>query len=172
MLHHFSFLYGIIILQERCIVKKKTYICDVRPEKWLDIQESVFCFIRNIEIANFQLKDRDNSNAHSVYMYIMLKRQPMLYPYSLYIFQCENIVSSFISVRRLAMPDVWWAGQVSHFLYCYTLKIASWLRGLIDLLLIVYEKISSNPILGRSFRTFVVCLPVGGWYRRNLEQHR
>ncbi len=30
----------------------------------------------------------------------------MLYPYMLYRFQCENIVSSFISVRRLAMPDV------------------------------------------------------------------
>ena len=39
-------------------------------------------------------------------MYIMLKGQPMLYPSSLYIFQCENIVSSFILVRRLAMPDV------------------------------------------------------------------
>ena len=36
----------------------------------------------------------------------MLKGQPMLYPDALYIFQCENIVSSFISVRRLAMPDV------------------------------------------------------------------
>ena len=30
----------------------------------------------------------------------------MLFPYMLYIFQCENIVSSFISVRRLAMPGV------------------------------------------------------------------
>ena len=39
-------------------------------------------------------------------MYIMLKGQPMLYPYSLYIFQCENIVSSFILVRRLAMPEI------------------------------------------------------------------
>ena len=30
----------------------------------------------------------------------------MLYPNSLYIFQCENIVSSFILVRRLAMPGI------------------------------------------------------------------
>ena len=65
-----------------------------------------FLLYPDTEIANFQLKDRDNSNAHSVYMYIMLKGQPMLYPYSLYIFQCENIVSSFISVRRLAMPSI------------------------------------------------------------------
>ena len=56
------------------------------------------------EIANFKERDRDNSNAHSVYMYIMLKGQPMLYPDALYIFQCENIVSSFIFPRRLAMP--------------------------------------------------------------------
>ena len=55
-----------------------------------------FLLYPDTEIANFQLKDRDNSNAHSVYMYIMLKGQPMLYPYMLYIFQCENIVSSFI----------------------------------------------------------------------------
>jgi len=30
----------------------------------------------------------------------------MLYPDALYIFQCENIVSSFILVRRLAMPGI------------------------------------------------------------------
>ena len=36
----------------------------------------------------------------------MLKGQLLLYPYALYIFQCENIVSSFISVGRLAMPGV------------------------------------------------------------------
>ena len=65
-----------------------------------------FLLYPDIEIANFKRMDRDNSNAHSVYMYIMLKGQPMLYPYTLYIFQCENIVSSFISVRRLAMPDI------------------------------------------------------------------
>ena len=65
-----------------------------------------FLLYPDIEIANFKRMDRDNSNAHSVFMYIMLKGQPMLYPYTLYIFQCENIVSSFISVRRLAMPDI------------------------------------------------------------------
>ena len=65
-----------------------------------------FLLYPDIEIANFKRMDRDNSNAHSVFMYIMLKGQPMLYPYALYIFQCENIVSSFISVRRLAMPDI------------------------------------------------------------------
>ena len=51
-------------------------------------------------------KDRDNSNAHSVYVYIMLKGQPMLYPCMLYMYQCENIVSSFIFPRCLAIPDV------------------------------------------------------------------
>ena len=30
----------------------------------------------------------------------------MLYPYALYIFQCENIVSSFTSMRRLPMPEI------------------------------------------------------------------
>ena len=64
-----------------------------------------FLLYPDTEIANFQLKDRDNSNAHSVYMYIMLKGQPMLYPYSLYIFQCENIVSLFISCE--AFGDAW-----------------------------------------------------------------
>ena len=68
--------------------------------------ESVFCFILNTEIANFNRKDRDNSNAHSVYVYIMLKGQPMLYPCMLYMYQCENIVSSFIFPRCLAIPDV------------------------------------------------------------------
>ena len=41
-----------------------------------------------------------------IYVYNVLKGQSMLYPDTLYIFQCENIVSSFISVRRLAMPDI------------------------------------------------------------------
>jgi len=40
----------------------------------------------------------------------------MLYPDVLYIFQCENIVSSFISVRRLAMPDVGEQGKSHTFL--------------------------------------------------------
>ena len=65
-----------------------------------------FLLYPDIEIANFKQRDRDNSNAHSVYVYIMLMGQPMLYPYALYIFQCENIVSSFIFARRLAMPDI------------------------------------------------------------------
>ena len=81
------------------------YLCDVLSEKWWDAKKAFFLLYPEIEIANFKQRDRDNSNAHSVYVYIMLKGQPMLYPYSLYIFQCENIVSSFISVRRLAMPD-------------------------------------------------------------------
>ena len=64
-----------------------------------------FLLYPDIEIANFKQRDRDNSNAHSVYVYIMLKGQPMLYPCMLYMYQCENIVSSFIFPRRLAMPD-------------------------------------------------------------------
>ena len=55
-----------------------------------------FLLYPNIEIANFKERDRDNSNAHSVFVYIMLKGQLGLYPYALYIIQCENIVSSFI----------------------------------------------------------------------------
>ena len=39
-------------------------------------------------------------------MYIMLKGQPMLHPDMLYIFQCENIVSSSIFARCLAIPDL------------------------------------------------------------------
>ena len=79
--------------------------------------ESVFCFILISKSPISNKKGRDNSNAHSVSMYIMLKGQPMLYPYMLYIFQCENIVSSSISCE--AFGDAWnrWAGQVSHFLF-------------------------------------------------------
>jgi len=71
---------------------------------WTHIRKR-FLLYPSIEIGKFQQEDRDNSNAHSVYSYIMLKEQPMLYPDALYIFQCENIVSSFILVRRLPMPD-------------------------------------------------------------------
>ena len=45
----------------------------------------------------------------------------MLYPYSLYMFQCENIVSSFISVRRLAMPSID-AQDKSHTFFLLYLK--------------------------------------------------
>ena len=62
----------IIFSLERCIVKKETYLCIVQPEKWLGIHvRKRFLLYPNTEIANFQQKDRDNSNAHSVFMYIM-----------------------------------------------------------------------------------------------------
>ena len=32
----------IIFSVERCIVKKKTYLCRVRPEKWLDYKKAFF----------------------------------------------------------------------------------------------------------------------------------
>ena len=32
----------IIFLVERCIVEKKTYLCRVRPEKWLDYKKAFF----------------------------------------------------------------------------------------------------------------------------------
>lgn len=32
----------IIFSVERCIVKKKTYLCRVRPEKWLDYKIAFF----------------------------------------------------------------------------------------------------------------------------------
>ena len=64
-----------------------------------------FLLYPNIEIANFKGKDRDNSNAHSVLVHIM-KGIVYAVPSLLYIFQCENIVSSFIFPWRLAMPDI------------------------------------------------------------------
>ena len=35
-------------------------------------------------------------------------------------FQCESIVSSFILVRRLAMPEIDGQDKTSHFLYVHT----------------------------------------------------
>ena len=43
----------IIFLLERCIVKKKTYLCRVQLEKWLDIRKR-FLLYPDFEIANFQ----------------------------------------------------------------------------------------------------------------------
>ena len=71
----FSTFEEIIFSVERCIVEKKTYLCIVQPEKWPDTRKR-FLLYPNIEIANFKGKDRDNSNAHSAYMYIMLKGSP------------------------------------------------------------------------------------------------
>ena len=88
------FTFGeIIFLLERCIVKKKTYLCECPAGEMAGYIRKRFLLYPNIEIANFKERDRDNSNAHSVFMYIMLKGQSMLYPDALYIFQCENIVS-------------------------------------------------------------------------------
>ena len=50
-----------------------------------------FLLYPDFEIANFQQGDRDNSNAHSVFMYIMLKGQPM----------CTLIRCIYSSVRIL-----------------------------------------------------------------------
>ena len=38
---------------ERCIVKKKTYLCHVWLEKWLDIIRKRFLLYPDTEIANF-----------------------------------------------------------------------------------------------------------------------
>ena len=66
--------------------------------------ESVFCFIL---ISKSPISSKGiETIATLILLYIMLKGQPMLYPDALYIFQCENIVSSFIFARRLAMPDI------------------------------------------------------------------
>ena len=48
----------------------------------------------------------------------------MLYPDTLYIFQCENIVSSFIFARRLAMPYVNEQDK-SHTFYFYLLLLGT-----------------------------------------------
>ena len=117
------FTFGeIIFLLERCIVKKKTYLCECPAREMArHIQESVFCFILKTKSPISNWKDRDNSNAHSVYSYIMLKGQSMLYSDALYIFQCENIVSSFIFSEAFGDACFQWAGQVSHFLFIVTL---------------------------------------------------
>lgn len=85
--------------------------------------KKAFLLYPNTEIANFNRKDRDNGNAHSVFVYIMLKGQLALYPYALYIFQCENIVSSFIFCEAFGDAWCWWAEQVSHFLCIVTYYI-------------------------------------------------
>lgn len=80
-----------------------------------------FLLYPNIEIANFQQEDRDNDNAHLLYMYDIANA----ISFFAYTYQCENIVFSFILVRRLAMPDVGEAEQVSHFLYVSTLFLTA-----------------------------------------------
>ena len=44
----------------------------------------------------------------------------MLYPSSLYIFQCENIVSFAHFSEAFGDACFRWAGQVSHFLFIVT----------------------------------------------------
>ena len=61
----------IIFLLERCIVKKKTYLCECLAGEMAGHIRKRFLLYPDIEIANFKRMDRDNSNAHSVYMYIM-----------------------------------------------------------------------------------------------------
>ena len=61
----------IIFLLERCIVKKKTYLCECSTGEMVGHIRKRFLLYPNIEIANFKQRDRDNGNAHSVYMYIM-----------------------------------------------------------------------------------------------------
>lgn len=71
---------------ERCIVKKKMYICGVRLEKWSDIVKR-FLLYPETEIANFKQKDRDNVNAHSV---LYMSVQPMLYIFCIYVAAWDN----------------------------------------------------------------------------------
>ena len=74
MIHHIKkiFTFGeIIFLLERCIVKKKTYLCECPAGEMAGHIRKRFLLYPENEIANFKERDRDNSNAHSVYMYIM-----------------------------------------------------------------------------------------------------
>ena len=104
------------ILIERCI-EKETLPLQRAAGEIAGSKESVFCFIRVTEIANFRGKDRDNVTL-ILYLYRLRIRMCRI-PYH-YTYRRENIVSSFISSRRLAMPGDWWtAGQVSRFFCIY-----------------------------------------------------
>ena len=80
----------IIFSVERCIVEKKAFFC------FILVSKSPISRERIETIATLIL---------CIY-YNNVKGTVHVVPLVLYIFQCENIVSSFISVRRLAMPDV------------------------------------------------------------------
>lgn len=56
-----------------------------------------------------------------LYVYNMLKGQPMFALKYYIFFQCENIVSPFVSVRRLAMPDTDEQNKSHTFFYNYLL---------------------------------------------------
>ena len=65
-------------------------------------KKAFFCFILDIEIANFKQEDRDNVTLISVFVYVL-----GMYSSYLYInIQRGNIVSSLTLARRLAMPDI------------------------------------------------------------------
>ena len=61
----------IIFLLERCIVKKENVYLQCPAGEMAGHIRKRFLLYPCIEIANFKERDRDNSNAHSVYMYIM-----------------------------------------------------------------------------------------------------
>ena len=77
------------------------YLCDVLSEKWWDAKKAFFLLYPEIEIANFKQRDGDNDNAHSVCICVCSLCCTLL----TYTLQRGNIVSKFISARRLAMPD-------------------------------------------------------------------
>ena len=56
----------IIFLLERCIVKKKTYLCECPAGEMARHIRKRFLLYPENKIANFKERDRDNSNAHSV----------------------------------------------------------------------------------------------------------
>ena len=60
----------IIFYQSVALLERKTYLCNVRSEKWLGDKKAFFCFILNSKSPISHRKDRDNGNAHSVYMCI------------------------------------------------------------------------------------------------------
>ena len=92
-----------IIFSLSVALKKKRYLCKDRWEKSSALRKR-FCFIRVTEIANFKQKDRDNVTL-ILYLYRLRIRMCRI-PYH-YTYRRENIVSSFIFARRLAMPGDW-----------------------------------------------------------------
>ena len=92
-----------IIFSSSVALKKKRYLCKERREKSPAFKKA-FLLYPKIEIANFTWKDRDNVTL-ILYLYrLRIRICRISYHYT---YRRGNIVSSFISSRRLAMPDVW-----------------------------------------------------------------
>ena len=121
---------GIIFSKERCIVKKKRIFATSGWRNGRTIRKR-FLLYPDTEIANFQQKDRDNSNAHSVFMYMKLRCS----------LDCILTFRIYSSVRILFLRSFLWGvwrclvsmsrTSLTLSFYSYLIYIISWLRRLI-----------------------------------------